>query len=387
MAETLTACVIARDEEQRLPACLESLAFCDEIVVVDSGSRDRTREIALEAGAQLVENPWPGFATQRNVALDHASCDWVLEIDADERVSPELADDIRALLADPPRQVRMTAIPMRDVFLGGELGPASRYPRYRHRLFRRGAFRHDESRAVHEGLWPDGPTLPLQGDLQHLLASSYGEAFADAREYARLEGSQRGRPGPGEALAGAVLRPAAKLAYRLGLYGGWRDGWRGLVKVGLECAAEAAGMAYRFRSRIPADADSGPAHQPPRVGPVRFVGIAYGAGSARRLSRWLAAAEETGADVALICDRPSAATGVRCRTLDSRGPGALLRALDAEDQIRPIDAVVPAGRRERLLLRLAPRALRGAVAPIDSRRPAADAERQARTATRGSIAT
>jgi hypothetical protein len=387
LAETLTACVIARDEEQRLPACLESLAFCDEIVVVDSGSRDRTREIALEAGAQLVENPWPGFATQRNVALDHASCDWVLEIDADERVSAELAGEIRALLADPPRQARMAAIPMRDLFLGGELGPASRYPRYRHRLFRRGAFRHDESRAVHEGLWPDGPTPPLQGDLQHLLASSYGEAFADAREYARLEGSQRGRPGPGEALVGAVLRPLAKLAYRLGLYGGWRDGWRGLVKVGLECGAESAGMAYRFRSRIPAEADSGPAHQPPRVGPIRFVGIAYGAGSVRRLSRWLAAAEEKGADVALICDRPSEATGVRCRTLHSRRPGALLRALDAEDQIRPIDAVVPAGRRERLLLRLAPRALRGPVAPIDPSSAPADAERQTRAATRRSIPT
>jgi glycosyl transferase family 2 len=387
LAETLTACVIARDEERRLPACLESLAFCDEVVVVDSGSRDRTCEIALEAGARLVRNAWPGFAAQRNVALDHAGCDWVLEIDADERVSPELAGEIRALLADPPRQVRMTAIPMRDVFLGRELGPASRYPRYRHRLFRRGAFRHDESRAVHEGLWPDGPTPPLQGDLRHLLASSYGEAFADARQYARLEGSQRGRPGVGEAFRGSVLRPAAKLAYRLGLYGGWRDGWRGLVKVGLECAAESAAMAHRLHSRIPAHSDSGPAHQPPRVGPVRFVGIAYGARSGRRLSGWLAAAEAAGADVAIVCDRPADVAGVRCRALGSQGPGALLRALDAEDQIRPIDAVVPAGRRERLLLRLAPSAMRGAVAPIDSGLAAADAERQARAATRASVAT
>lgn len=382
MAETLTACVIARDEEQRLPACLESLAFCDEVVVVDSGSRDRTREIALQAGARLVENAWPGFAAQRNVALDHAACDWVLEIDADERVSPELAAEIRAFLTDPPREVRMAAIPMRDVFLGRELGPASRYPRYRHRLFRRAAFRHDESRAVHEGLWPDGPTPPLRGDLRHLLASSYGEAFADAREYARLEGSQRGRPGPGEALVGAVLRPAAKLAYRLGLYGGWRDGWRGLVKVGLECGAEAAAMAYRLRSRIPAHSDAGPAHQPARVGPVRFVGIAYGAASARRLSRWLTEAGEAGADVALLCDRPSEVAGVRCRALHSRGPGELLRALDAEDQVRPLDAVVPAGRRERLLLRLAPRALRGPVAPIDPHSAPAAAERRTRAATR-----
>lgn len=162
--ETLTACVIVRDEEGRLPACLESLSFCDEVVVVDSGSRDRTREIAAEAGAQVFESPWRGFAAQRNVALDRASGSWVLEVDADERVSPELAAEMRALLDDPPAGVRMAAIPMRDLFLGRPLGPSARYPRYRHRLFRRGAFRHDESRTVHEGLWPDGPTVPLKGD-------------------------------------------------------------------------------------------------------------------------------------------------------------------------------------------------------------------------------
>ncbi|HXS47887.1 MAG TPA: glycosyltransferase family 2 protein, partial [Solirubrobacterales bacterium] len=121
MAETLTACVIARNEEQRLPACLQSLEFCDEVVVVDSGSRDRTREIAREAGARVIENPWRGFAVQRNVALDHASGSWVLEIDADERVGPELAREIRALLESPPTEVRMAAIPMRDVFLGKPL--------------------------------------------------------------------------------------------------------------------------------------------------------------------------------------------------------------------------------------------------------------------------
>src|SRR4051812_45021242 len=115
LPETVTACVIASDEERRLPACLESLGFCDEIVVVDGGSRDRTRELARAAGAQVVDNPWPGFAAQRNVALDHARGDWVLEIDADERVDPVLAASIRAMLAAPPRDVRMAALPMRDV--------------------------------------------------------------------------------------------------------------------------------------------------------------------------------------------------------------------------------------------------------------------------------
>ena len=154
-------------------------------------------EIARAAGALVVENPWPGFAAQRNVALDHASGDWVLEIDADERVSPDLGAEIRRMLADPPgEEIRMAALPMRDVFLGRPLGPSARYPRYRHRLFRREAFRHDESRTVHEGLWPDGPVLPLDGELEHLLATTWREALDDAIAYARLESRQHGRPGP-----------------------------------------------------------------------------------------------------------------------------------------------------------------------------------------------
>lgn len=231
MSETLSACLIACDEEQRLPACLESLAFCDEIVVVDSGSRDRTREIAAAAGALVIESPWRGYAAQRNVALDQASSSWVLEIDPDERVSPELAREMRALLDDCPPDVRMAAIPRRDLFLGRQLGPSSRYPLYRHKLFRRGAFRHDEARTVHEGLWPDGPTPPLEGELRHLLASSWGEAVHDAVNYARLDAMQHSRPGVGEALAGIALRPTAKLAYRLLIYGGWRDGWQGLARI------------------------------------------------------------------------------------------------------------------------------------------------------------
>jgi Glycosyl transferase family 2 len=388
LSETLSACVIVRDEEERLPACLERLGFCDEVVVVDGGSRDRTREIARAAGARVVESPWRGFAAQRNVALDHAGGDWVLEIDADERVSLPLAGEIRAFLAAPPAGVRMTAIPMRDLFLGRELGPASRYPRYRHRLFRRGAFRHDESRSVHEGLWPDGPTHPFGGDLEHLLASSWREALADARAYARLEAAQRSRPGGGEALTGILLRPAAKLAYRLLLYGAWRDGWRGLAKVGLECGADSVATLHRLRAGAE-DGAGGFGQEPPRLGPVRIVGVARGAAGAERLEPWLAAAAAQGADVALIGPEPGAggSAGVRRRAPDGGGAGALVRALDAEDQLRPIDALLPAGRGERRRLRLAPRALRGAVAPLDPSTAAGTAVRavQERTRAAGTI--
>ncbi|HEY5942638.1 MAG TPA: glycosyltransferase family 2 protein, partial [Solirubrobacterales bacterium] len=298
MSETITACVIARDEEERLPDCLASVEFCDQVVVVDSGSRDRTRELAAAAGATVVENPWPGFSAQRNVALDHATGDWVLEIDADERVSPELADELRTFLTAPPAGIEMGALPMRDVFLGKALGPSIRYPRYRHRFFRRSAFRHDESRSVHEGLWPAGPVHPFAGELRHLLASSWAEARADARAYARLEAAQRRRPGAAEAVAGIFVRPPAKLAYRLFLYGGWRDGARGFAKIGLECGADSLATVYRLRHSS-GQGVSGFGQEPPRLGPVRIVGVARGRRGATRLAGWLEEAAAAGADVAL----------------------------------------------------------------------------------------
>jgi hypothetical protein len=363
VSETITACVIAQDEEQRLPECLASLEFCDQVVVVDSGSRDRTRELAAAAGAEVVENPWPGFSAQRNVALDHARGDWVLEIDGDERVSPELAAELRAFLAAPPPGVTMGALPMRDVFLGKCLGPSIRYPRYRHRLFRRGAFRHDEGRSVHEGLWPDGPVHPFAGELHHLLASTWTEALADARAYARLETSQRNRPGAAEALTGILIRPLAKLAYRLFLYGGWRDGARGFVRIALECGADSLATVHRLRHSS-GEGESGFGLEPPRLGPVRIVGVARSRRGATRLAAWLEEAASEGADVSLIGSAPPAGSAVPHRPLDRLGPGRLVRALDAENQLRPVDALLPAGQRERLAMQLAPGELRGAVPPL-----------------------
>jgi hypothetical protein len=365
----VTACVIASDEERRLPACLQSLEFCDQVVVVDGGSRDRTIEVARAGGAEVVENPWPGFAAQRNVALDHARGDWVLEIDADERVDPALAAAIRAMLAAPPAGVRMAALPMRDVFLGRPLGPSARYPRYRHRLFRRGAFRHDEARTVHEGLWPDGPVQPLEGELEHLLATSWREALADAVAYARLESGQHGRPSPLGAFTGILARPLAKFAYRSFLYGGWRDGPRGLARIGLECGADSLAALFGLRSSAEGEA-AGLGQEAPRVGPVRLVGIALGESRASHMAEWLAAAGAAGADVVLVCGPKAPETPVPRRQVARSGPGALARALDAEDQIRPIDALVAAGRRERMLLGLSPRALRGAVPPLHPADPA-----------------
>ena len=372
---TITACIIARDEFADLPDCLASVAFCDEVVLVDSGSTDDTMQIAAAAGARVIEHPWRGFAAQRNVALDHAHGDWVLEIDADERVSPRLRGEIEAFLADPPPGVRLAGLPLREMFLGHALGRSAKYPKYRHRLLLRGAYRHDERRTVHEGLVPDASVHPFEGDLIHLLATNWGEALGDARRYARLEAGQlQARRTPAALLKGAVLRPAVKLLYRLTADGGWRDGWAGTAKITLDCATDAtvwirhaAGLHGSERGESGVDPDQHYGAWKARLGSVRVLAVAAGAGPSAAAVRWLEQAAGAGADAALLSTDPPAGAGVRVRRLERLRPLTLIRALDAEEQLRTIDAVVAFGRPAELMLHAVPRELRGHMLGLSGR--------------------
>ncbi len=381
---TISACIIACDEAERLPDCLASVAFCDEVVVVDSGSRDATVALARAAGATVVEQPWLGFAGQRNVALDHAHGDWILEIDADERISEPLRAEIGAFLLAPPEGIDLCGLPMRDRFLGGLLGPSAKYPKYRHRLFRRDAYRHDEERTVHEGIAPHGAVHPFAGDMTHLLAGGWREAVADMWRYARLETQQLDpSQSPARILAGALVRPPVKFAYRVVVDGGWRDGRRGLAKIALDCAGDAVAWLRLLGRRGPAAATDAPApgaDRPANGRGPRIAAIAADGGAAAGAEAWLATAASAGADVVLvtrgsanggeptgssIAATASAAGGPpapRVRTTAGGGPLALTRALDAEDQLSPLDHVVPFGRRARLLMRAVPGRFHGGAA-------------------------
>jgi hypothetical protein len=357
MRETVTACVIARDEQARLPDCLASLAFCDEVVVVDSGSRDATTAIARAAGAVVVEHPWRGFAVQRNVAIDHATSDWVLEVDADERVTPELAAELRAFLAGPPdASFRLGLLPMRHRYLGALLGPAGHYPFHRARLFRRGAYRHDEARTVHEGLWPHERPWVAEHDLHHLLAGSPGEALSDTWAYAGLEARQLGAVSARDVAVGVALRPPAKFAYNLVVLGAWRDGARGVLKIALDCAGDALVWLRRLAGgRGPATDGAGHfGHRFERRGPVRIVVVAARAAQVEAVRGWLAEAVAAGAWVVLVTPADVAVAGVEVHRVGRLGLFTLARALDRQAQLAPPDAVVPLGRRARRALALLP---------------------------------
>jgi len=353
----VAACLIVRDEAQRLPAALASVSFCDQIVVVDSGSRDGSQGIARSFGAEVIEQSWLGFAAQRNVALDHARTPWVLEIDADERVSPRLRDSIERFLAEPGAAT-VAVCPCRHLFLGQPLGRSAKYPAYRARLFRRDLYRHDERRVVHEGIEPPQRPAVLEGDLEHLLAGSLGEALGDVLRYARLEAANLGfRPSPRTLVRGVVLRPAAKAAYRLTWDGGWRDGWRGALKIALDCASDALVWVYALKVAPATAAPPRPGHFGSlRNGPPKVVAVALNANQAARAARWLAGLAGQGHDVALIA-RGQPPGEVPVTPLGRATPPALARALDLERQLRSVDAVVPFGATAALLLRALPATL------------------------------
>jgi glycosyltransferase involved in cell wall biosynthesis len=173
----LSAVLITANEERRLPDALASVAFCDEIVVVDAGSRDRTRAIAEAAGARVIENvPWPGFVAQRNLAVRAARYDWILAVDADERVTPALRAEIEALRAAGFREVGYR-IPRVAYYLGRTVRVTDWYPDPQLRLFDR---RCAEWRgaAVHESVHVDGRVGRLRAELDH-------HPYADLSDHVR----------------------------------------------------------------------------------------------------------------------------------------------------------------------------------------------------------
>lgn len=376
----LTACIITKDEEDRLPAALASLAFCDEIVVVDSGSTDRTVELARAAGATVVHNPWPGFAIQRNVAITHATGDWVVEIDADERVTPELAAELRAFLDHPtlPDRFPLLSLPRRNHFLGGWMGDSMKYPSYCRRMFKVGVYDHDEARTVHEEPVPTTPAWAARGDITHELAATWREALRDTWAYAKLDAAQfHPAVSAGALVRGVVLRPLAKALYRLTLDGGWRDGWRGAARIAMDAGTDSAVWvlaARRVRASGARTGTTGHYSEPfPLVSAVRVVGVAGDAEGARRVGAWLADAATAGADPTLLVPRdaspvpldaaapPYLADAVRVQPLDRTGAVTIGRALDREGQVRPVELVVSdaaTARATRFALKLNARGLR-----------------------------
>jgi glycosyltransferase involved in cell wall biosynthesis len=264
---TIAAAVITRNEERQIGACLDTLAWADEMLVLDAFSTDRTPELALAGGARVEQRPFDDFARQRNAALSHLRADWVLFVDADERVTPELAAEVRAAVdataSDRPSSLPATVgfwVPRRNIVLGRWIRGGGWYPDYQLRLLNLDRARYDESRPVHEVVLLDGPAGNLANWFVHLNYERLGQLLSKQAAYAALEVRtlrQQGVRGRARAILGRPLKEFWRRYVTLRAY---RDGWQGC----LLCGAVAAytGLAYyrlwREQGREDAGADAPP---------------------------------------------------------------------------------------------------------------------------------
>ena len=233
----ISATIITLNEERNVARALASLTpVADEIVVVDSGSTDRTREIAERHGARVVTNAWTGYVEQKNFAASQARHDWILSLDADEALSPALAAEIQPLKPDGTGDAAGFTMPRMAQFRGRWIRHSGWYPDPKLRLYdrRRG---HWVGAYVHERVQVDGPVVALRGDLHHFPADSWDEQLRSIDHYTTLAARQAFE----ECAAQGRLPSRAGLVLKLALLPGWkfletyllrqgfRDGYPGLL--------------------------------------------------------------------------------------------------------------------------------------------------------------
>jgi glycosyltransferase involved in cell wall biosynthesis len=179
--------IITKNEETDIGAAIASVAWADEVVVIDAQSTDRTVEIARAAGARVVVREWPGYVAQKNFAATHASNDWILSLDADERVTPELASTLQSTLHNPQHQAYQ--VPRLTWHLGRWIRGTDWYPDYQTRLYDRRAATWT-GRHVHEGLTVSGSTGRLTGDLQHYAYRDISDHLETIDRYTSFAAAQ-----------------------------------------------------------------------------------------------------------------------------------------------------------------------------------------------------
>jgi len=228
-AVDLSVILITHNESRNVLACLQSVAFADEWIVVDSGSSDDTRDIAAGFGARVVQTPdWPGFGPQKSRALALARGRWVLSIDADERVSAELATRIRAVVAQAQPAAAGYELSRLSSFCGQWMRHGDWYPDRVLRLFRREAGRFSDD-LVHERLLVQGEVARLQGQLLHDTMPSLDDALAKMNRYTSGRAQDLVRGGRRGSVAGALSHAAWAFLRGYVFRRGFLDGRLGLV--------------------------------------------------------------------------------------------------------------------------------------------------------------
>lgn len=223
----ISATIITLNEEERIAAAILSLACCDEVVVVDSGSTDRTCAIAEACGARVIAHAWEGYSRQKNFAARSASHDWILSVDADERVSIELANEIAAWKKAAGAKAA-GSMPRKVFYLGKWIAHSGWYPDRKLRLYdrRRSEWQGD---FVHESLHADGPVVSFSGDLLHLPYRDWSDHMRRSDRYCDLAAAAARGSGRAGSRLRLVLAPPLVFLKTFLFRAGILDGWRGLL--------------------------------------------------------------------------------------------------------------------------------------------------------------
>ena len=227
MAVPVTATVITFNEAANIEAALASLSWADEIIVVDSQSTDRTTEIARKFTDKVIVRPWPGYIAQKNFAAEQASHDWIFSLDADERVTPELAAEVKALVANGPHATGYR-VPRVTFHLGRWMRSTDWYPDYQLRLYDRRHARWS-GKYVHESVKADGAVDDLRSELQHFAYRDLAHHLQTMDRYTTLAAKQMFEEGRRAGLVDLMIHPPAAFFRNYVLRGGFRDGVPGLI--------------------------------------------------------------------------------------------------------------------------------------------------------------
>jgi glycosyltransferase involved in cell wall biosynthesis len=224
---TLSVAVIAKNEADRIERLLKSVRCADEILVIDSGSTDGTQALCRSCGAAVIDQPWMGYVAQKQIALEKASSEWVLSLDADEVVSEALAKEIGTAIGNAPPDVVGFSMPRLSYYLGRWIRHGGWYPDRNIRLVRKGRGRWGGV-DPHDKLTVDGRTLCLSQPIHHFVYRNISDQLATIDRFSDIVASRKGRASGFSVLAG--------LGHTLGKFAecylwkmGFLDGWAGMV--------------------------------------------------------------------------------------------------------------------------------------------------------------
>ena len=226
---SLACVVITKNEEANIHDCLASVGWVAERIVVDAESADRTADLARSAGGKVIVRPWPGFGPQKNYGIEQTAAEWILILDADERVPAPLRDEILSQVAVwKPGDPVAYEIARRNYFYGAWVRHAGVYPDYQIRLFRRGQARYNDV-PVHENLIVQGRIGKLANSMDHFTERRIRDHFKKFGLYTTLAAQEKGRTVQAVHAHDLIFRPLVVFVKSYALKQGFRDGVRGLI--------------------------------------------------------------------------------------------------------------------------------------------------------------